>query len=83
MTIQEVFNQMTAREVARFCKNVVKERKDVEEFFVDEFDDMYKWIASSFVWSETREGHDYWEAIACRTTTNTIEVNGVKYWTLA
>lgn len=82
MTIQEVFNQMTATEVAQFCKNVVACR-NIEIFFLDEREDFDTWIASAFVWADTPQGHDYWEAIACRKIGKTIEVEGIEYWTLA
>lgn len=65
MTIQKVFNQMTAKEVAQFCKNVSLCR-DIESFFEDEREVFETWIRSAFVWAETPQGHDYWEAIAYR-----------------
>lgn len=82
MTIQEVFNQMTAVEVAQFCKNVT-ETRNIEWFFSEDREDLQTWIASAFVWKETKQGHDYWEAIACRKIGKTIEVEGIEYWTLA
>lgn len=82
MTIQELFKQMTAEEIALFCANV-SDKRDIKEFFTSEYEDLHHWVSCAFVWSETLQGHDYWEAIAWRTTTNTIEVNGVEYWTLA
>ena len=36
------------------------------DFNLAYFDSLYEFIASSFVWYETPEGHDYWHKISFR-----------------
>jgi hypothetical protein len=67
MKIAQLLEQLTPEEILQFVSNATKNRH-IDSILSDECKDMYEWIATAFVWSETPQGNEYWYSIACRQT---------------
>lgn len=65
MKISQLFEQLTTEEILQFVSNATKNRH-IDSVLSDEHKNMYDWIASSFVWKDTKQGEDYWYSIASR-----------------
>lgn len=67
MYFKDCLKYLTNDEFAKFIINLAITPDDLDYFVKSEFDDFHHFIASSFIWSKSNEGEDYWHKISQRT----------------
>lgn len=68
MIYQECLNALTEEQQKLFEKNIKEDRDYNEEILnlikCKQFDNVFEFLATAFVWGQTAEGHDFWSDIA-------------------
>lgn len=68
MTYQECLNVLTEEQQKLFEENLKEDCQNNERILnlikCKQFDDVFEFLATAFVWKETAEGHSFWSDIA-------------------
>lgn len=62
----EYSEYMTLDEWKQWENNMVKKKRDISFVLNYDYDSFGLFIKCSFVWTDSKEGHNYWEKIAAR-----------------